>query len=686
MSGAELAQATARALADDRPFDRELANWQGRIAISAKNGGGLDEFQAALIWAKQTVPPDNGLLEKAKQELRDAAERHLGDSHDVAVLDAIVLSVFPEVVTPSNAELDELVLAKDALQYISFGPYQMDDDGLVLLVIEDGDDDGDENKTKSIFISGSFEILGRVRDPKGEGWARLLRWKDDDRRVHTRPVSDADLHGDVSALCASLARSGLKIATGSHRKHLVNYLNDVDAKKRLTEVPTTGWHDVGITKVFALPDYTIGSAAGETVIVQGASTSPFETCGILASWQEGVGSLVTGHSRAVFAVSAALAGPLLGLLGMEGGGFNLYGKSSSGKTTIAQAAASVWGKGESPGFVRPWRSTANALEATAAMHTDTILVLDELALVEAKEAAMAVYSLTGGTGKGRLKRDASLRPSMTWRVMVLSTGEIRLTDKLEEIRQRARAGQQVRLVDIPADAGRGFGAFDSAGADNDPKLLADRIKAAAQTSYGTAGPEFVRRLIADGTQAADVRAMIDAFRQNHAPKEADAQVLRVADRVGLVAAAGELACEFGIVPWQKGDALEAARRCFTDWFDVRGGAEAGEVQTAIAQVRLFIERHGDSRFEHVGASDHPVNNRAGWRKGDGSGRQWLIPPETWKSEVAIGLDPTLAAQSLAERGMLKRAKDGLQCVERIQGVPQRFYVVTAKIVSEPGHE
>ena len=96
---------------------------------------------------------------------------------------------------------------------------------------------------------------------------------------------------------------------------------------------------------------------------------------------------------------------------------------------------------------------------------------------------------------------------------------------------------------------------------------------------------------------------------------------------------------FEIVPWQKGDALEAACRCFTDWFDSRGGAEAGEVQAAISQVRLFIEHHGDSRFEPIGTQDRPVNNRAGWRKGDGSEREWLIPSETWKSEVAVGHDP-----------------------------------------------
>jgi putative DNA primase/helicase len=569
-------------------------------------------------------------------------------------------------------------------QYVSFGCYQMDGDGLALLVTKGK---GDEQTSEKIAISGPFEILGRVRDPKGEGWARLLRWSDDDKRVHRHAVSDADLHGDISALCANLANRGLRIATDSKRRtHLVHYLNEAGVKNRITEVTTTGWHDIGTTKVFALPNQTIGSVTCETVIVQGATNAPFESRGILGDWQQGVGLLVAGHSRPMFAVSTAFAGPLLGLLGQEGGGFNLYGQSSRGKTTIAQAAASVWGKGDSPGFVRPWRSTANALEAAAALHTDTILVLDELGAVEAKEAAMSIYSLTSGTGKGRSKRDGSLRQSMAWRTMVLSTGEIRLTDKLIEGRLRSRAGQQVRLVDIPADAGRGFGVFDSGGAIDDPKALADQIKVAAQTSYGTAGPEFVRRLISEGIQADEIKAMIDAFRKNHAPIGADGQVLRVVDRFGLVAAAGELACVLKIVPWKQGEAMEASRRCFVAWCDSRGGMEAGEVQSAIAQVRLFIEQHGDSRFDSVVAQDRPVNNRAGWRKGEGSEREWLIPPEIWKFEVTVGHDPQMVPQVLVDRAMLRPGSDCNLCVERIQGTSRRVYAVTASILSEPDHE
>ena len=60
--------------------------------------------------------------------------------------------------------------------------------------------------------------------------------------------------------------------------------------------------------------------------------------------------------------------------------------------------------------------------------------------------------------------------------------------------------------------------------------------------------------------------------------------------------------------------------------------------------------------------------------------------ETWKAEVAVGHNPTFVAEMLAEREMLKRAKDGFQCVEKIQGRSQRVYVVTARIIMESTDE
>jgi putative DNA primase/helicase len=112
MSAAGHAHAFDSAPADDRPLDRELKKWQGQIAVAGANGHGLDVYKAALHWAQQTVPPDNGLLEKAKQEIREAAERHLTDVHGASVVDVIYLAVFADDALSTHA-LDADVLCRD---------------------------------------------------------------------------------------------------------------------------------------------------------------------------------------------------------------------------------------------------------------------------------------------------------------------------------------------------------------------------------------------------------------------------------------------------------------------------------------------------------------------------------------------------------------------------------------------
>lgn len=58
-------------------------------------------------------------------------------------------------------------------------------------------------------------------------------------------------------------------------------------------------------------------------------------------------------------------------------------------------------------------------------------------------------------------------------------------------------------------------------------------------------------------------ATIDTFVQEYVPKSSSGQVKRVGRRFGLVAAGGELAIHFGIIPWEKGSAKSGASKCFT---------------------------------------------------------------------------------------------------------------------------
>jgi uncharacterized protein (DUF927 family) len=562
--------------------------------------------------------------------------------------------------------------------YVSFGPYMMDGGGLSV-EIEHGR--GEAKRTETVRIAAPFEVLGACRDPQGTGWGKVLQWRDDDGRQHVRHVADAELHGDPAALCAGLAHRGLRIDRAGQR-HLVGYLSAVRAQRRVTVVPRTGWHEIFGRSIFVLPRGTIGPRGAERVILDEAAQSVYQARGSIEEWREGVAKLASGHILPVLAISAALAGPLLRLAGSEGGGVHFFGPSSTGKTTLLQLAASVWGRGDTPGYVRSWRATANGLEGAAAGASDTALVLDELGQVETRELAAALYSLANGAGKARAARDGALREPRSWRVMFISSGEVPIEGKLAEDRGRkTRAGQLVRMLDIRA--ARDFGAFDSAGPDNDAAPFAKECKRAAVSAYGTAGPEFVRRLIAETVTGDNVRSMVHDFVGAQVPSGANGQVDRAAQRLGLIAAAGELATSFGLTGWRNGETRDAATWGLARWIEGRGGTEPAETRQAIEQVRLMIEAHGEARFQSLDDPDgKAVHNRLGWRKGSGADREWWVPPQVWKAEVCSGFDPQFVARALAERGMLRRQGGNvLQCTVNIGGGQRvRAYVLIAGIV------
>ena len=74
-----------------------------------------------------------------------------------------------------------------------------------------------------------------------------------------------------------------------------------------------------------------------------SQAAAYAEAGTLADWQRELGRYLAGNSRLCLAGGAALAAPLVCLLGMESGGFHLFGDSRDGKSTAARLALSVWG-------------------------------------------------------------------------------------------------------------------------------------------------------------------------------------------------------------------------------------------------------------------------------------------------------------------------------------------------------
>jgi putative DNA primase/helicase len=318
-----------------------------------------------------------------------------------------------------------------------------------------------------------------------------------------------------------------------------------------------------------LPDEVINTPnAGDPIILDpNYKSAKTERLGTFEEWRRDAPRLARKHLLARFRMSATFAGFLLGATGEEGGVFNLYGESSGGKSALDYLAMTVFGRGHRyDGCGQTWAFTANGAEATFGSHNDLVRFLDDTSSADPRDIARVIYIGVSSQGKTRMNADISGRRPPPFRLIIMSSGEKSNIDLLKENRLKVSPGFMVRAPDIPA-IGKGKTSTIGAGAafdvsDEDWNAWVAEAAKVSVTAYGTAGPEFVRRYIDAGIEDDDVRKMVDEFVASRGLIDPHGQVRCVARKFGLVAAAGELAIKLGILPWDEGEALEAAVYAF----------------------------------------------------------------------------------------------------------------------------
>jgi putative DNA primase/helicase len=552
-------------------------------------------------------------------------------------------------------------------------------------------------------IAGPFEILGLARNTEEEEWGKLLRFKNADGHIREEIINEETLRVDPHSVAARLVSCSMWVSgiSAEQRAFLEYLMLEFVINERVTRTRTTGWIKLSGERAFVLPNETIGASGTERIALNQRGYASYAQRGTLGQWREAIAKPAGSHLMMRISIAISLAGTLLDFGDFESGLLHFWGSSGAGKTTMQRIVASSWGSGADGGFMRAWRTTANALEGTLASMSDTVLVLDEIAQAEGRDIGAVVYMIAGAVGKTRMRSDASIKPSYKWRVLALSSGEYSIASKLgeEQKAKRAHAGQLVRAIDIPE--GRALGMFDRVSPDLDAEAFARELLTSTATFYGTAGPEFVRQLIERRIASEQVCKLVDEFvatALKGVDKKNHGQVARVARRFGLIATAGHFAIEFGIAPWPKHQVAKDALELFKAWFEARGGAAPAEIGHKIEKVRGFIERYGDSRFDSLDpppnnpstgyqSERRPVNDRAGWRKGAGEDRRWYVLPVVWRTEVCAGFDPRDVAKTLAARGMLEPGESGrmsqniriFDIQSGTSSATQRVYVLTPAI-------
>jgi putative DNA primase/helicase len=145
--------------------------------------------------------------------------------------------------------------------------------------------------------------------------------------------------------------------------------------------------------------------------------------------------------------------------------------------------------------------------------------------------------------------------------------------------------------------------------------------------------------------------------------------------------AGELAIEYGIVPWPKGDAIKAAAEMFDAWRAGRGTVANDEPRQILRRVSDFIDRHGDSRFSDKDACEplkFGVKDRAGWWTRNDEGKLLYLFTAGGLREALTGHDFEGALKVLASVGALPppNANGEYAKTVRIPGVkPSRLYEI-----------
>jgi uncharacterized protein (DUF927 family) len=560
-----------------------------------------------------------------------------------------------------------------ALDVQSSSAFSLEEDG----VYYHPDQEGGGNK---IFICSPLKVLGKLRSPESLDWSRLVELRAPDGVEKRVVVNMRDCVGRGDVVRAQLADYGVEFSNFPKAQALfMEYLRtSAPADKFLLRLNKVGWYG----DTYVLPDALFGEHFGEEFYFESSLANLHNSSGSLDDWKEHVGKYCRDNSLLVLLTSYALTGPLLKPCGFEGGGIHIYGCSSAGKSTGAHVAGSVCGGGGNKGFMRQWNSTHNAIENTAVLHNDNMLVLDEIGQASAETVAQIPYMLANGQGKARMKADASARNIGRWLLNFLSNGELTINDKIQETGKfTSHVGQEVRVIDLPINAGVGQDLYENMHGYDNGARLSDDLVSNCMKYYGTPLRAFLAAFCGSSIEEKqrNIELIIEKaqkFVEENCPEGASGQVRRVARKFGLIASAGEFAHECGILPYRNGDARRAAEKWFKIWLQQRNCIGDREIAKVLKRVRDHFAIDSQSRYVPIEDADKDSRSKkAGFSWRDKvSGRKRFLMLSAAADEILKGIDRKVILEAMSKLGWLELKEGGsIRETKSIKGTNYRGY-------------
>lgn len=210
-----------------------------------------------------------------------------------------------------------------------------------------------------------------------------------------------------------------------------------------------------------------------------------------------------------------------------------------------------------------WNQTDPRLQQLLPEFNDLLTPVDDLKSMRGgdnskkRRIASFAYILTAGAGVGRHTAFED-NTAVNWRTILLTSNETSIQQLFNAVQSERDGGATVRLIDVPA-------VFDGRSNICDRAASVDFRKEFPRLSLnqGHALQAFLSAVMSDEKGfKPKIRAYTEAF-ASHVRAEGDGALARdVADKFGLVYAAGRLGIRNDILPWKTSDLRDAIAKCY----------------------------------------------------------------------------------------------------------------------------
>lgn len=345
-------------------------------------------------------------------------------------------------------------------------PYQVIDNKLIKVEFKEVKGEIEERKTTVSRMAPM--VLKELSNIERNSVHYEVSWKD--RGREKREVVPASVLATKKDLL-TLADKGLPV-TDLNYKNLIDYFEkfrEINLLEQSQMVERLGHiKDMFIHPLYSNDIEIVPNDIGEKQLLEA-----FETKGTAESWNTEVFERIKQHPKVLFMVLASFASVILRDLKVSPFIVDLSGSTSQGKTTALQVARSVWGTEE---LTNEWNATRVSIERKAGFLNSFPIYMDDTRKADERTLQSIVYQFSGGRSKGRGSLKGSQREA-TWNNILLSTGEVSLTDYAGKA--GGAAARVIPLIDQPFE--------------NVDYQYFSLVYKAIDENYGAIGLEFLKK-------------------------------------------------------------------------------------------------------------------------------------------------------------------------------------------------